>query len=108
MENAGKYHDKTASGEYEIPRLPNTPGGYSNLGVSPGLIISAAILKCLAVGRSKLRARRTSHTKSASRDKTANKKCKIPWPPNKPGRYIDGGAALFERDPDPIITTRGT
>ena len=32
-ENAHEHHDKTVSGEYEIPRPPNKPGGYSNLGV---------------------------------------------------------------------------
>ena len=41
---AQEHHDKTASGEYKIPRLPNKPGGYSNLKVYAGLILLAYIV----------------------------------------------------------------
>ena len=74
-ENAQEHHDKTASGEYEIPRPPNKPGGYSslsNLGVYynnlklyAGLIILAYIVVdsiCWWI-RSKLRAIRSQELK---------------------------------------------
>ena len=47
-----EHNDKAASGEYRIPKPPNKPGGYGNLGVSAALILVAVISKRLAAGRS--------------------------------------------------------
>ena len=47
-----EHNDKAASGEYRIPKPPNKPGGYGNLGVSAALILVAAISKRLAAGQS--------------------------------------------------------
>ena len=45
-----EHHDKAVIGEYRIPKPPNKPGGYVNLGVSAALILVAAISKRLAAG----------------------------------------------------------
>ena len=53
-----KHNDKAASGEYRIPKPPNKPGGYGNIGVSAALIVGAAISKRLAAGQSSVEKRK--------------------------------------------------
>ena len=146
QKNAQEPHDKMASGEYKIPRLPNKPGGYNNLKVYVSLILLAYIVVDsiiwwirgkLRASRQKLEAHtrqnakteeeRNHHRRQAQRIKgrLSLNNPKLPAAPaiknnkpaennpfarptrptDKPSRYNEGGAALF--DPAPAITTWG-